>query len=165
MKKKTIIVIMLSVIIFAAGAGYVNSINPAIKTYGAAVVTGPFRPCNALNDKENVYFTVYNTDTGQGWDENAGDFIDTDDAQITGGNYGNVAISATDLRAQIEDGWMPNMPATMHTKDSNFECDVKFYDNATPAVGDAILFGRHCFVKSIMINGVLKSRIYAYYDL
>jgi hypothetical protein len=164
-KKSTVIIVLVFIAFLAMGASYVNSVNAIIKSYGAVTPTGPFRPCNALNDKDNVYFTIYNTDTGQVWNENGSVFVDTDDASVVSGNYANIAITATDLRDQAEDGWMIAIPDAIKNADSNFECDIKFYDNASPVVGDTIEFGRHCFIKAVKIGATYTPRIYAYYDL
>jgi hypothetical protein len=161
MKKKIAVAIVALFLI----VGFVNSTNELIKSYGAVTPTGPFRPINSLNSSDNVYFTIYNTETGQVWNEDGSVFVDTDDASVTGANYGNIAITCTDLRAQAEDGWMPVMPTAISGQDSTFQADVKWYNNATPASSDAILLGRHCYIKATKIGGIYLSRIWTMNDL
>jgi hypothetical protein len=158
---KKIIVFMVVALVLAAG--FVNSTNEIIKSMGAVKPTGPFRPIRLTED--NVYFTIYNTETGQVWNENGSVFVDTDDASVTGGNYGNIAITCTDLRAQAEDGWMPVIPTAIKDIDSTFQADLLFYDNATPAATDTILLGRHCYIKATTINGTRTSNIWTIDDL
>jgi hypothetical protein len=160
MSKKAIIFIAIA---FVLVAGFVNSTNEIIKVYGSVKTTGPFRPIRLTED--NVYFTIYNTETGQVWNEDGSVFVDTDDASVTGGNYGNIAITCTDLRAQAEDGWMPVIPDAIKNIDSTFEADLLFYDNATPAATDTILIGRHCYIKATTIDGTYTSRIWTIDDL
>jgi hypothetical protein len=160
MNKKTMI---FMAVVFVLAAGFVNSTNEIIKSMGMVKPTGPFRPIRLTED--NVYFTIYNTETGQVWNENGSVFVDTDDASVTGGNYGNIAITATDLRAQAEDGWMPVIPSAIKDIDSTFQADLLFYDNGTPAATDAILLGRHCYIKATKVGGIYASRIWTIDDL
>ena len=160
--KKNILIAMLAIGLLG---GFINSTNKLIKVYGSVKTTGPFRPIRSENDSENVYFTVLNTETGQVWNNDSKDFVDTDAASVIGANYGNIAISATDVRAQAEDGWMPEMPAEMDEKNSNFEADVTLYSNATPAATDEALIGRHCYIKATKIGDVYKCRIHSMDDL
>ncbi len=156
---------ILSLVLLLFLCGFINSTNKLIRSYGSISPTGPFRPITSLNSSENVYFTIYNTETGQVWNEDSGTFVDTDDASVTTTNYGNIAISCTDKRATAEDGWLPVIPTAVSTQDSGFQADLKFYSNATPANTDAILFGRHCYIKASNIGGVIKSRIWTIDDL
>ena len=163
MKKN--IVIVIAIIALAFSAGFINSTNKLIKSYGSVSPTGPFRPIRSENDSENVYFTIYDTETGEVWNEDSSAFVATDDASVTGANYGNIAVTCTDLRAQAEDGWMPILPTALSGVRADFQADITFYDNATPAATDAILIGRHCYIYSKSIGGTYLSRIYSMDDL
>ena len=162
MKKRTVVFIA---VVFVLTAGFINSTNKIIKSYGFVKPTGPFRPIRSENDSENLYFTIYDTDTGQVWNENSGTFVDTDDASVTGANYGNIAVTCTDSRDQAEDGWMPILPTALSSVNADFEADLTFYTNATPANTDTVLVGRHCYIKSTTIGGTYKARIYSMDDL
>jgi len=145
--------------------GLINALSDFIEIFSMAKACGPFRPINSLNASENVYFTLYNTDTGKVWNDDSGTWVATDDASVVTSNYDNIAITCTDARAQAEDGWMPIMPTALASTNEPFQADIKFYSNATPAVSDSILLGRHCFIKSYLIGGSLQARIWSMDDL
>jgi len=163
MKKNIVVAIALIAVAFSAG--FVNSTNKLIKSYGSVSPTGPFRPIRSENNSDNVYFTIYDTETGEIWNENSSTFVAISDASVTGANYGNIAVTCVDLRAFAADGWMPVMPTALSGVRADFECDLIFYDNATPAATDTILIGRHCYIKSTTISGTYLARIYSMNDL
>lgn len=160
--------IVMALVVVGFTAGF-STVSKVIQTYGAITPTGPFRPISSLNAYENVYYTIYVTGEtfagGKVWNHDSKTFVATNHATVIGANYGNIAIACTDLRAQAEDGWIPTIPAEVKTYDGDFTCDLKFYDNAVPAATDAILLGRHCYIKTKVIGSTNTSAIWSMDDL
>lgn len=139
MKKKTII-ILAAILIVVAGFTDVNQI---IKTYGFTKSVRGLRYVHVLNSYSNVYCTFYKADSkassgGEVWDENATAMGDGDTV-----THANAAVACTDHRTRPADGYLIPVPATI----DGGTYDIKFYDNGTPAAGDAILHGRKAYIK------------------
>ena len=85
----------------------------------------------------NLYATFYNPITNEAWDE---------DASAMGSNatvtHANAAVACTDEKDLVSDGWYVPIPAV---PDGVYI--VKWYDNATPAVGDTIVGAKQCNIK------------------
>jgi len=86
----------------------------------------------------NLYATFYSPITNEAWDEDAGAM--GSNATVT---HANAAVACTDELALVSDGWYTPIPAI---PDGIYI--VKWYDNAAPAVGDAIVIAKQCNIKN-----------------